>query len=116
MFSRLATPRLAKVPRGMACGEGGARVLVSWAPASTFQALGATVAGAGALATGGVALADDNVLHPPAYPWTFNGYFSSYDAAAIRRGHQVYTQVCATCHSLNRCVALSRRRRGGAAR
>ena len=30
----------------------------------------------------------------------FNGYLSAYDAGAIRRGHQVYSQVCASCHGL----------------
>ncbi|KAJ1625852.1 cytochrome C1 family-domain-containing protein [Pavlovales sp. CCMP2436] len=65
------------------------------------QAVGATVA-AGTFAASGVAYANDNVLHAPAYPWSFNGFFNAYDAASIRRGHQVYTQICATCHSLNR--------------
>ncbi|KAG8462684.1 hypothetical protein KFE25_004660 [Diacronema lutheri] len=74
-----------------------ARILAS----RGVQAVGASVA-AGAFAASGVALASDNVLHPPAYPWTFNGFFNAYDAASIRRGHQVYTQICATCHSLNR--------------
>ena len=40
-------------------------------------------------------------LHPPSYPWSHDGFFSSYDARAIRRGFQVYQQVCAACHSLN---------------
>ncbi|KAK9808701.1 hypothetical protein WJX72_002209 [[Myrmecia] bisecta] len=35
------------------------------------------------------------------YPWSHDGWFSAYDHAAIRRGHQVYTQVCAACHSVN---------------
>jgi len=67
------------------------------------QAAGASAI-AGALAAGGgaVSFADDAVLHPPSYPWSFNGFFNSYDHASIRRGHQVYTQICATCHSLNR--------------
>ncbi|GAQ91947.1 Cytochrome c1 [Klebsormidium nitens] len=40
-------------------------------------------------------------LHAPAYPWPHNGIFSSYDHASIRRGHQVYQQVCAACHSMS---------------
>merc|ERR1712060_402692 len=32
----------------------------------------------------------------------FGGFLSSYDAASVRRGHQVYTQVCASCHGLAR--------------
>merc|ERR1719443_763962 len=35
------------------------------------------------------------------YPWPHNGIFSSYDHASIRRGHQVYQQVCAACHSVS---------------
>ena len=51
----------------------------------------------------GVALAEEEAehgLHAPEYPWSHNGYFSSYDHASIRRGHQVYSQVCAACHSM----------------
>ena len=29
-----------------------------------------------------------------------NGNFSSYDYKSVRRGYQVYKEVCATCHSL----------------
>mmetsp|Transcript_10585 Transcript_10585/g.36581 ORF Transcript_10585/g.36581 Transcript_10585/m.36581 type:complete len:290 (-) Transcript_10585:90-959(-) len=39
-------------------------------------------------------------LHSADYPWPHNGIFSSYDHASIRRGHQVYQQVCAACHSV----------------
>ncbi len=37
----------------------------------------------------------------PNYPWPHSGILSSYDHASIRRGHQVYQQVCATCHSMS---------------
>ena len=40
-------------------------------------------------------------LHSTQYPWPHEGMFDSYDHASIRRGHQVYQQVCAACHSLN---------------
>lgn len=40
-------------------------------------------------------------LHLPQYSWPHDGLFDSYDHASIRRGHQVYQQVCAACHSLN---------------
>eukprot|EP01138_Halocafeteria_seosinensis_P012940 gb/GECG01013218.1/.p1 GENE.gb/GECG01013218.1/~~gb/GECG01013218.1/.p1 ORF type:complete len:256 (+),score=30.19 gb/GECG01013218.1/:1-768(+) len=39
-------------------------------------------------------------LHPPKYPWDHTGPFSSYDAKSIRRGYQVFSQVCSTCHSM----------------
>lgn len=47
------------------------------------------------------ALSDD-VVHAPAHPWGHLGYASAYDCGALRRGFQVYRQVCATCHSLER--------------
>ncbi|KAN0088517.1 Cytochrome C1 family domain containing protein [Tylopilus felleus] len=46
-------------------------------------------------------LADDG-LHPTAYPWPHKGWFDSFDHASIRRGFQVYREVCAACHSLDR--------------
>ncbi len=66
---------------------------------------GAALAGglAGFAAMGSVALAEDESehgLHAPRHPWPHDGIFSAYDHAAIRRGHQVYTQVCAACHSM----------------
>ncbi|XP_015781432.1 cytochrome c1-2, heme protein, mitochondrial [Tetranychus urticae] len=59
-------------------------------------------------------------LHPPKYPWPHKGHrhepellaalpfrkleldkaIGLYDAASLRRGWQVYKQVCAACHSL----------------
>jgi len=41
-------------------------------------------------------------LHPPAYPWSHKGYLDSFDHASIRRGFQVYREVCSACHSLSR--------------
>ncbi|KAI3625201.1 hypothetical protein CBS9595_000562 [Malassezia furfur] len=41
-------------------------------------------------------------LHPPAYRWSSLGWFDTYDHMSIRRGFQVYQEVCATCHSLQR--------------
>ncbi|KAI2504277.1 Cytochrome C1 family [Fragilaria crotonensis] len=43
-----------------------------------------------------------DVVHPADYPWTYTGITSAYDCAALRRGFQVYRQVCATCHSIER--------------
>lgn len=64
--------------------------------------------------------AADVDLHPPKNPWSHNGFFNSLDHArygktesisqsffscfyslcSIRRGYEVYKQVCAACHSL----------------
>lgn len=41
-------------------------------------------------------------LHPPHFPWNHKGPLDSFDHASIRRGYQVYKEICATCHSLDR--------------
>ncbi|EMD38888.1 hypothetical protein CERSUDRAFT_81697 [Gelatoporia subvermispora B] len=41
-------------------------------------------------------------LHSPHYPWSHSGFFDSFDHSSIRRGYQVYREVCAACHSLDR--------------
>jgi ubiquinol-cytochrome c reductase cytochrome c1 subunit len=46
-------------------------------------------------------LDNEDVVHAPHYPWRHTGYFSSFDHAALRRGFQVYREVCASCHSLD---------------
>lgn len=44
--------------------------------------------------------AADLVLHPPKYPWSHKGLFKSFDLDSVRRGYEVYKQVCAACHSM----------------
>ncbi|GAA5832451.1 hypothetical protein JCM11251_006459 [Rhodosporidiobolus azoricus] len=46
--------------------------------------------------------AADHGLHPASYPWAHKGPFETFDHAAIRRGYQVYREVCSTCHSVDR--------------
>ncbi|RPA95836.1 hypothetical protein L873DRAFT_1773995 [Choiromyces venosus 120613-1] len=41
-------------------------------------------------------------LHPPHYPWEHQGWLKTFDHQALRRGFQVYREVCASCHSLSR--------------
>ncbi|XP_057992096.1 cytochrome c1-2, heme protein, mitochondrial isoform X1 [Hevea brasiliensis] len=67
----------------------------------TFALLGAGLSGFLGFAT--VASADEaeHGLECPSYPWPHKGILSSYDHASIRRGHQVYQQVCASCHSMS---------------
>ncbi len=36
----------------------------------------------------------------PQQSWPFDGVFGRYDNAAIQRGFQVYTEVCASCHGV----------------
>lgn len=33
--------------------------------------------------------------------WSFDGLFGTFDRGALQRGFQVYTEVCAACHSLD---------------
>ncbi|KAG2307812.1 hypothetical protein Bca52824_027560 [Brassica carinata] len=57
----------------------------------------------GLLSFSTVASADEaeHGLECPSYPWPHDGILSSFDHASIRRGHQVYQQVCASCHSMS---------------
>ena len=32
--------------------------------------------------------------------WNFKGFFGKFDRAQLQRGYQVYTEVCAACHSM----------------
>jgi len=64
--------------------------------------------GVGAAIGTGVFASQQNVanaseaLEPPHYPWNHRFPWQSFDHASIRRGFQVYRQVCSTCHSLDR--------------
>lgn len=44
--------------------------------------------------------ASELIVHPLKMEWHHNGLFNSFDHASIRRGWEVYKQVCAACHSL----------------
>ncbi|KAI4350549.1 hypothetical protein L6164_004996 [Bauhinia variegata] len=63
--------------------------------------LGAGVSGLLIFTTTAYADEAEHGLECPNYPWPHKGILSSYDHASIRRGHQVYTQVCASCHSMS---------------
>ncbi|KAF2265573.1 hypothetical protein CC78DRAFT_532250 [Lojkania enalia] len=41
-------------------------------------------------------------LHPTQYPWEHTKWYKTFDHQALRRGFQVYREVCASCHSLAR--------------
>ncbi|KAF8365572.1 cyc-1 [Pristionchus pacificus] len=62
----------------------------------------AAAAGAGGLvyALEKSVYASDHVVHPYHLPWSHSGKFSSFDIASVRRGYEVYKQVCAACHSM----------------
>ena len=41
-----------------------------------------------------------NMPPPPKQPWSFSGMFGTFDRNELRRGLQVYREVCAACHGL----------------
>jgi len=65
---------------------------------------------AGAAATSAAALAvsvghpsrcdDKDPPHPPRYPFWIKSIFHAHEIPSVRRGYEVYRQVCATCHSM----------------
>ncbi|CAN1817631.1 Cytochrome c1 1, heme protein, mitochondrial [Linum perenne] len=70
----------------------------------SLRALALVGVGLSGLLASAIASASDEAEHglaSPNYPWPHSGILSSYDHASIRRGHQVYTQVCASCHSMS---------------
>lgn len=81
-----------------------ARALATTVKAQPKTSIATTIA---AIMAGGVAfswlqpLHADEHLHPPSYPWKHTGMLKGYDHTSLRRGYQVYKEVCSTCHSLN---------------
>ena len=64
---------------------------------------GMTGLAAAVLLLSGTAASAAEALHavaPPKQEWSFEGVFGTYDLAEAQRGFQVYSQVCAACHSL----------------
>jgi len=77
----------------------------------------ATVAGSIAAAAGALTVAhqfqllgttahamteQEEGLHPTKYPWEHVKWNKTFDHESLRRGFQVYKEVCAACHSLSR--------------
>jgi ubiquinol-cytochrome c reductase cytochrome c1 subunit len=54
---------------------------------------------AGVLAPALSVRAEDESL--PTVHWSFSGAFGTFDQAALRRGFQVYKEICSACHSMN---------------
>jgi len=71
------------------------------AAAAATVATGGAFAISSAFAVKKTSLSDD-VVHATAHPWSHTGFASAYDCGSLRRGFQVYRQVCASCHSLSR--------------
>lgn len=56
---------------------------------------------AGLLAVEGSPVIERQALQPKQNAWSFEGPTGTYDKASVRRGLQVYREVCSACHSLN---------------
>lgn len=82
MFKGLISKRAAK------------RLAIGLASATTATGLCLTVALNADL------MASDDTLHLPSYPWFHEGRFNTLDHASVRRGYEVYKQVCSACHSM----------------
>jgi len=55
----------------------------------------------GALTIGSKVYADEEGLIPAKLPWPHHGVLGAYDTASLRRGFEVYRNVCSTCHSIS---------------
>jgi ubiquinol-cytochrome c reductase cytochrome c1 subunit len=44
--------------------------------------------------------ASSGAAHPEEQSWTTNGLFGFFDRKQLKRGWQVYNEVCASCHSV----------------
>ncbi|HYD98183.1 MAG TPA: cytochrome c1 [Alphaproteobacteria bacterium] len=65
-----------------------------------FLAL-AIVAGAASAVVPGPARAAGEGVKLPEVAFPFEGFFGTFDRAALQRGFQVYKEVCAGCHSMS---------------
>ncbi|XP_072013260.1 cytochrome c1, heme protein, mitochondrial-like [Amphiura filiformis] len=91
--------------RSNSCRIGRKATLFTGASTGKKVALGTL----GVVVAGGVGLgtalhlsvnAGELELHPPVFPWSHSGVFASLDHASVRRGYQVYKEVCSACHSM----------------
>ena len=55
-----------------------------------------------ALGVSSYSYASGDGAHPKKVDWKFDGIFGTLDKQSAQRGFQVYKDVCAACHSLNR--------------
>ena len=61
----------------------------------------AAVAVALALSFGaGHVLAAGKATPPPKQKWSTDGFFGSFDRGQLKRGYQVYQEICPSCHSI----------------
>jgi len=61
---------------------------------------GVALTGGAAALTMGTLMAEEFQIHPPKFQWAHNGPLDQLDMKSVRRGYQVYKQVCAACHTM----------------
>lgn len=54
----------------------------------------------GSFALASVAFASEDCVPAQYFNWSHNGPMGAFDHASIRRGYQVYKEVCSACHSM----------------
>lgn len=70
-------------------------------PLAGAAAFGAAAVTAPLVASHGVTKCEDkDPPHPPRYPFWVKSIFHAHEIPSVRRGYEVYRQVCATCHSM----------------
>ena len=58
-------------------------------------------AGMGLAAFMFIAASPTQHVHVEAQSWSFQGFFGTFDRGQLKRGFQIYKDVCAACHSMN---------------
>jgi len=76
-----------------------ARAVMMRAPKG-LALVGGVGVGTSLAASSGEVSANDHVAHPGDYTWSHRGWFDAFDMASVRRGFQVYKEVCSACHSI----------------
>lgn len=71
----------------------GKRLLMGALAGSSAVAVGGAVAA-------GTVLAEGFEIHPPHFHWNHKGPLDQLDMKSVRRGYEVYKQVCSACHSM----------------
>ncbi|MCL2715487.1 MAG: cytochrome b N-terminal domain-containing protein [Alphaproteobacteria bacterium] len=98
-------PLLARIekPRAVPNSVADAVLAKSRKGVKAVAAIAVALIGVGALLAASTlgAQASSAEAKPPQQKWSFAGPFGKYDQAALRRGLQVYRDVCANCHGLS---------------
>ncbi|MBO32376.1 MAG: cytochrome c1, partial [Rhodospirillaceae bacterium] len=46
----------------------------------------------------GQAIASSTGTPPPSQQWSTDGFFGAFDRAQLKRGYQVFQEICSSCH------------------